>query len=223
MNNAIVVGVIVLILVVFLLAYVVWQETRAQRYWRQLVEAGDLDAIRQILDTELGRWRSGRLPRAVPAQVWAGVQRAEVTDVSPRAVWLSTSAEGQYGTVDGQRREVSTPLDEGMKIFAKLAELSLYDLPHLRFEKVHIDVYSTFRGRDGSATQRCILSGTMDRGTAAEIDWDSDPPEAIVHRCGARFRRSERGAVLSIEPESTPAAPRTRRGRTANAKRRAAG
>ena len=58
------------------------------------------------------------------------MQSAELVEVRPDGVRFSASADGQYASVDGERREVSGPLIEGMRVTAKLADMALYDIPN---------------------------------------------------------------------------------------------
>ncbi|MPZ22530.1 MAG: hypothetical protein GEU28_03105 [Dehalococcoidia bacterium] len=199
MSNTIVFGLIAMAFLLALISYVLVQEVRAQRHWRSLVRQGDQAAIRALVEEAMNGWRRGRPPKGVGVSVWGGVQSAEIVQVSPDAIRLSTAAEGQYSGLGDQRREVSSPLQEGKKIFVKLQEMVLYDIPNVRFHEIQIDVYTTFRHEDGSAIQRCILSGALDRGIAAEIDWDRETPDQIVERAKARFNIGRGGAAQPIE------------------------
>jgi len=201
-------GLLIILIVGLFIAYAVLQETRAQRHWRGLVAAGDLDAIRQILDAELERWKTERVPKDVPAALWHGVQTVELVDVGADFARVSCSAEGQYALVDGQRREVSSALQEGMKLTVKLADMLLYDIPNLRLEQVQIDVYATFREASRDAFQRCILSTQVRRSEVKDLDWDGTPPEEIVASLGGRFRSDAHGAPQPVEPLEVAAGPR---------------
>lgn len=208
---------LIIAIIVALITYVIVQEMRAQQHWRRLVEQGDLDAIRQIVQGEVERWREDRLPRDVPPSLWHGVQTAELVEVGRDYARLTCTAEGRYAMVDGQRREVSTALSEGMKLTARLADMFLYDIPNLRLDRVQIDVYTTFRDPRGAATQDCILSTLVRRSDAQYVDWEASSPEEIVAIFGGRFRRDQGGAAFPIEPDvetvrvgsSEPQSPRS--------------
>jgi hypothetical protein len=193
-------GLLVVFVVGLFISYVVLQETRAQRHWRRLVEAGDMGAIRQILEAEVERWRTERMPKGVEAALWHGVQTVELVEVGAGFARVSCSAEGQYALVDGERREVSSALQEGMRLTVKLADMLLYDIPNLRLAQVHVDVYTTFREATGGASQRCILSTPVRRSEVEDLDWDNTPPEEIVARLGGRFQADAHGAPQPIEP-----------------------
>ena len=195
------VGLLAAFLFALVISYAVIRETRAQRHWRRRVKAGDVDAIRTTVETEVSRWRTERMPKGVLPAVWHGVQTAELLEVGDDHVRVSASAEGQYAVVGRRREEVSSALREGMKVTVKLADMLLYAVPNVEFDSVQIDVYTTFRGRSGAANQRCILSTVVRRSEAKGLDWDETPPEQIVARFGGRFRVDRQGHAQPIDPD----------------------
>lgn len=200
-------GIAISLLVVFLVflafAYVILQETRAQLYWRKLVEQGDVTAIEALVKEEVERWKTARTPRAVPPSVWHGVQGVELLEVQPDGVRFSASAEGLYALASGERREVSSAMQEGMKLTAQLADMAMYEIPNVKLARVQIDIYSTYRD-ERSATQRCILSTVCERSVAETLDWDELDGEQIVRSFGGRFRLDDRGNALPIDPAGAP-------------------
>lgn len=193
-------GLIAIVGLTLIIAYVVVQETRVHRHWRGLVRSGDLDAIRTILTDELEAWRSGRPPKGVPANIWSAVQTAQIVDVGGDFVRLSTGVEGQYSIINGERWEVSSPLDEAAKVTRKLGDMTLYDIPNLEMAYVQIDVYSTFRDEQERPQQRCILSTAIDRAAAAGFDWDAATTDELLRTFGSAHRLNEAGVALPIEP-----------------------
>jgi hypothetical protein len=192
------------VLLLFLIvAFVIIQGTRAQLYWRQRAEAGDTEIITMLVTEELNRWKTARMPRGEQPSVWHGVQSAELAGVTPDTVRFSATAEGQYAMVEGQRREVSTALREGMKVTAKLADLALYDIPNVKLPFAQIDVYSTYRDDSGGA-QRCIISTLARREIADDLDWDEMDAEEVVRAFGGRYLLDDRGNALPIDPDATP-------------------
>ncbi len=157
--------------------------------------------ITQLLQVEVARWREERPPKGTPPSVWQGIQGVELVEVGRDYIRASSTAEPQFVLVAGARRQVSSALDEAKRIAVKLAERFFYDIPHVRPERVQIDCYATFQQPGGDVTQRCILSTLGDRAAAAEIDWETDPPEAIVELLGARYQLDDHGAALPIEPD----------------------
>lgn len=191
------------VLLVFLfIGFIVMQATRAQLAWRKLVDAGDVNAIQTLVGDEVARWKASRMPRGADPGVWHGVQSAELLSVTPERVRLSASAEGQYALVSGARREVSSALQEGMKLTAKLADMVLYDIPNVRLPEAQIDIYSTFRDESGSS-QRCVLSTLCQREIAEGLAWDELPAEDVVRAFGGRFALDDHGNVVAIDPDET--------------------
>jgi len=193
-------GIVGITLLGLFIAFVILQETFAQRHWRGLVDHGDKWAIRTLVEQEIERWRGMRVPKGEDAALWHGIQTGEVAGVGRDFVHLLVSAEGEYRVFHGQRQEVSTPLQEGMKLAAKLLERVFYDIPNVRLSLIRVDVYTTFRADDGSPTQRCILSTVAERADADRLPWDTLLPQEIINRFESRYRLGENGAVQPIDP-----------------------
>jgi hypothetical protein len=203
-NWGLAVAVLFMLMIMVFVGYVVLQGTRTQLAWRELVEQGDVDAIRSLVSDENNRWKTSRMPKGADTSIWHGVQSAELIGVSPASVRIAAAAEGQYALVTGARREVSTAFREGVKLTARLADMLFYDIPNVRLPSVQIDIYSTYRDEHGSS-QRCIISTTCDRAIATEIDWDGSDAEEIVRVFGGRFLLDDRGNALPIDVDA-PAA-----------------
>lgn len=201
-DYGLVIAVAILFLMFFAVGWVIMQGTRAQMAWRKAVDAGDVDTIKMLVGEEVLRWKTIRMPKGTRPSVWHGIQSAELVDVKPDGVRLTASADGQYATVDGERREVSGPLIEGMRVTAKLADMALYDIPNARVANVQIDIYSTYRDDQGSS-QRCILSTICRREIADALAWDEMDAEEVVRAFGGRFLLDDRGRPLAVDPEAT--------------------
>ncbi len=197
---AVAIGVVMLLFVV--VGWIIVQGTRAQLAWRQAVEAGDVGAITTLVTDELQRWKTMRMPRGVDPAVWRGVQSAELVSATGDGIRLSAAAEGQYATVEGTRREVASPLDQAFRVTAKLADMTMYDIPNVRLPDCQIDVYTTYRD-ESAPVQRCILSTLCSRETGDELDWDEMTAEEVVRAFGGRFLLDDRGYPLPVDPEAT--------------------
>jgi hypothetical protein len=198
------VGIAVVVLILLFTGYVIVQETRAQLHWRDLVAHGDVDAIRQLIEAEIETWHSQRVPKDTPALLWHGVQTVELLDVSANAARVTCNADGEYALVDGQRREISTPVQVGMRITKKLAEMMLYDVPNVKLDQAQIDIYTFFRSEAGAAEPRCILSTRVNRRAVEHIDWDETEAHDFAKLTGARFSDNGSG-VEPVEPFEWPA------------------
>jgi hypothetical protein len=193
-------GILFILVLLLLISYVIVQETRAQMHWRGLVEQGDLDAMRTLIEEEVENWHTARVPRGVPTSLWHGVQTVELIDVGPKAARLNCSAEGEYSLVGGRRVETSSALDEGKKISMKLAEMAFYDIPNVKLDRVQIDVYTAFRDQRGHADTWCILSTMVERADVEHIDWDETPADEFASITGGRFAADGSGTIAAIEP-----------------------
>jgi hypothetical protein len=195
-------GIAVVAVFVFLIAYVILQETRAQMHWRKLVSEGNVDAVRQLLEDEIERWHTERVPKGMPALLWHGIQTVELIDVTADAARLNCSAEGEYQLVGGRRLETSSPLAEGKKITMKLADMVLYEVPNLKLGRVQVDVYTSFRDDEGHSEPRCILSTSVERNEIEDLDWESTTADEFIDLTDGRYAVTGNGAVHPIEPLS---------------------
>jgi hypothetical protein len=176
-------GILVVLIIMLLAAFVIVQETFAQLHWRKLVAEGDVIAIRELIETEAEHWRTSRVPKGTPALLWHGVQTVELLDVTADSARLSCNAEGEYALTGGRRVETSSPLAEGMKITKKLAEMALYDVPNVKLDRVQIDVYTSFRGDDVEL-----------------VDWEEITPADFTTLTQGLFAPDSDGGLHAVEP-----------------------
>jgi len=193
-------GILIITVISLFLGFAIVQETFRQRHWRNLVNGGDRWAIKTLVEEEIGRWRTMRMPKGMNPLLWHGIQSAEVISVGRDVITLMATAEAEYRVVGGKPQQVSTPLEEGMKVAAALAERILYDVPNVRLTLVRVDVYTAFRVEDGTTDQRCILSTVADRAIADHLPWEELRPEEIVSRFESRYEVGPNGAAQPIDP-----------------------
>ena len=191
-------GILVVVLLLLFTGFVIVQETARQMHWRGLVENGDLDAIRTLIEEQVETWHESRVPRGTSALIWHAVQTVELLDVTPNAAHISCNAEGENALVGGRRIESSSPLTEGMKITKRLAEMMLYDVPNVKVDQVQIDVYTSFRDENGHAEPRCILSTAVMRSTVEHIDWEETEADDFITLTEGHFAAVE--GVHPVEP-----------------------
>jgi hypothetical protein len=192
-------GILIVLLLLLFTGFVIVQETAAQMHWRGLVEHGDVDAIRTLVETEIENWHKARVPRDTSALLWHGVQTVELLDVTADSALVSCNAEGENALVSGRRVETSSPLSEGMKITKKVAEMMLYDVPNVKLDRAQIDVYTSFRDQLGRAEPRCILSTMVERHMVEHIDWEETEATDFVTLNDGRFAATDEG-LKSVEP-----------------------
>jgi hypothetical protein len=194
-----------LFLLFLLVAYIVVQGTRAALAWRKAAAEGDTKVIREIVEDCLEGWRSQKRPKAVPAEVWRGIQSLQLVDVEADFVRVSATAESEYKLADGRWIEMRNPFQEGIAISARAADMLLYELPHYRPERLQIDVYTTFRDDTGVTRRECVLSVETTREAARGVDWEEWTADQIVETLGARYELSKSGRPLPIQVAPPPA------------------
>lgn len=210
----IVLGSIIVLAIFLFVGWAVFTEMFQQRYWRKRVDSGDLDIITGLLQEALATWRRTRPPRGTAANLWAGVQGAELVAVDMDAATISASAEGEFRTEGNQRIQVASALDEAITLASRLLDMLLYDVPNLRLQAIRVDVYSTFAGAGGIPEQRPILTTTARRGVADSLTWEALTPAEILARFETTYERLPNGQgaaivlppVLGQPPAPTPAA-----------------
>ena len=199
MNNGVAIAFAVIFVLVSIIGLVLFKEARTHRYWRHLVEANDLRAIRGILDAEMDHWRTMRPPKGINSTMWAGVQAMELIGASAQTVHLSTSAAAEFRVLGGRQAQIATALDTAMAVSARLIEMIFYDLPHYRPETIRVDVYTTFRSVEGGAMPRPILSVDAQRIDAMAIDWDEPDVIRIIERFQATYAVGPEGEPRPID------------------------
>jgi len=191
-------------LVVFflLVTYIVVQGTRAAMAWRKAASEGDVQVIRIIVEDSLAAWRSMKRPGQVSPVVWRGIQSMQLIDLGADFVRVSCQAQGEYRMEGGRWVEVRGPLEEGMEITARAADMLFYEMPHYRPERVQIDVYTVLNEGEGRSRNVCILSTAASREKARNVDWEEWSAEQIVRSLEGRFRRGAFGEALPIDVEA---------------------
>jgi hypothetical protein len=193
-------GIGIILVILIFTTYVIVQETRAQLHWRNLVEGGDVVAIRALLDQEIEAWHRARTPRGMSSLLWHGIQTVELLDANEEGARVSCNADGEYALISGRRIETSSPLSEGMKITMKLSEMLLYDVPNVKLDRFQIDVYTSFRDNSGHAEPRCVLSTLIERRNVDRIDWEETEPADFVALNLGRFAAATDGSLAQVEP-----------------------
>jgi hypothetical protein len=190
---------LVMVIMFLIVAYVVMQGTRVAMAWRKAAEDGDVKIIGEIVEGSLTEWRSKKKPKEIAVDVWRGMQSTQLVEVAADFVRVSCQAESEYRREGKSWVESANPIQTGMAITARVAEIVFYDLPHFRPARIQIDVYTTFRDGDGGSSRACIMSTEADRSEALAVDWDEWTGEEVADSLGARYRMGERGQPLPIE------------------------
>jgi hypothetical protein len=189
------------------LAYIMIQGTRAAFAWRTAADKGDLDVIHDIMEDALNGWSTQKRPKPVAPEVWRGIQSLQLAGLASGYVRVSCVAASEYKMHDGRWIELRNPLQEGMAITVKAADMLLYEVIHYRPEKLQIDVYTDYRDDSGATQRRCVLSTLAVRDQAREINWEEWTPEQIVEALGGHYCLGDSGRPLPIEPIAPPEPP----------------
>ena len=176
---------------------IVLQATFAAQQWRRSIAAGDVEVLRQAVDNALESWRRQKPPRGYPPADWQGLMSVAVVAMDPRRCRVSMLVTPDIRVVDNQRREVGRPIDVARRVCVRMAERLLYEVPHVRFEEVQLDVYSSFVNEKGDSQSSCVLVTRVDRAAAAAAPWDVGDDADIL----ATWTTSEAGPAESLDPE----------------------
>jgi hypothetical protein len=194
---------------VSLLAYIIIQGTRAALAWRDAAKMGDTKVIRDIVEDALKMWGSQKRPKPVAPEIWRGIQSMQLTAVAPDYVRVSCVAESEHKMIDGLWVEIRNPLQEGIAITARAADMLFWELPHFRPERIQIDVYTDYRDDEGRTRRECIASTQAAREEAKHLDWEEWTAEQITDAIGAVYRLNENGRPIPIMPLDPPDAAET--------------
>jgi hypothetical protein len=194
----IVVGSIATLAIFLFVGWAVSTEMFQHRAWRHRVESGDVDIVGALIEEAVGAWGRARPPKATPANLWAGVQGAQLVAVTEDSATLSASAEPEFRSEGSQRVQVSSALDEAIAVAARIVDMMMYDVPNLRLGTVRVDVYSTFSGTNGTPVQQPILSTTADRSIADALTWDALTAQEILGRFETQYERAASGQPMAI-------------------------
>ncbi|MEO8456780.1 MAG: hypothetical protein ABI559_03100 [Chloroflexota bacterium] len=199
-----VLGLFILFLIV---CYIMVQGTRSALAWRDAAEKGDLGVIRDIMEDSIKHWSSMRKPKTTAAEVWRGIQSMQLAVVAPEYVGVTCVAASDYKMQDGRWIEMRNPLQEGIAITARASEMLMYEVIHYRPETIQIDVYTDYRDDVGVTDRQCILSTLATHDAVRAVDWDNWTPEQIVDSFETRYRLSDAGRPLPVEPFTPPEVP----------------
>ncbi len=165
------IGVLAVVLLGLFFGFLVLQGTFAARAWRERIAAGDLDVLREALDEAFAMWREMRPPKGMPPSDWAALASPELVAADRDRARVSLVADADIRVVAGERREVAGPLLVGRRVALRMAERLFYEIPHVYFAEVQIDVWERYRDAEGVTIDRALLTTRATREQAAAVDW----------------------------------------------------
>lgn len=203
-------GVLFFMLLGLLLGGIVLQATFAARHWRRVIEAGDVDALREAVDTAFESWQRRKPPRGFPPADWQGLQSAAAVAFDHHRCRVSLLTTPDVRVVGHERREMGSPLDVARRVAVLMAERLLYEIPHVRFDEVQVDVYGPSDGGSGTA---CLLTTRVTRDVAYSSDWDTAEPREILaswrtrQANGAAIDADDGALIGAVPPETVTSEP----------------
>ena len=199
-------GILAIVTFGVILGFIVLQATMASRHWDQVIADGDEDALGEALDEALDRWRGARPPKGTPPADTLAVQSVTLVAADRDRCRVSVVAGTDVRVVKNERLDFGDPLDVGRRAAVAMAERLLYEIPHVRFDAVQVDVYVAATG-EGAATH-CLLTTQVDRQTAYASEWDNAEPPAILGgwetlEAGDGDLDPDAGALIDAQPADT--------------------
>ncbi len=172
---------IVICLAIFLIVgFMVLQARFAARQWRRVIAAGDMGALAELLDQTFEAWRNSRPPRGLAPADWRAMHTAALIAADRERARVSLLAEPDVRVVQGQRVEVGTAQDVARRAAVRMVERLMYEVPHVSFTAVQVDVHTEYRSADGTVTNPCLLSTRATREVASWSDWSAAGDASVL-------------------------------------------
>jgi hypothetical protein len=174
-------GVLLVTLLGLTLGGIVLQATMAARHWRRAIAGGDVDVLRQAVDQAFASWQRQKPPKGFPIADWQGLQSATVLAADGTRCRVSMLVGPDIRVVGNRRQQTGTALDVARRVAVKMIERVLYEIPHVRFDEVQVDVHTSYQQPDGTTPTECILTTRVGRDEAAAASWDTaDDAELLL-------------------------------------------
>jgi hypothetical protein len=196
-------GIAICLIIFIVVGFLVFQARFAARRWRQVIAAGDLDALGELLDMTFEAWRNSRPPRGLAPADWRALHTAALVAADRDRARVSLLAEPDVRVTGGRRVEEGTAQDVARRAAVRMVERLMYEVPHVSFAEVQVDVHTEYRGLDGSLTDRCLLTTRVTRDGAAYADWETRDAIAML----AEWETREAAGGRAIDPEDDALLP----------------
>ena len=190
-------GLVLCLLTFIIVGVVVFQAQFAARKWRQVIKDGDLDALKQLIDDTFSEWRRRRPPRERLLAEWNALQSVGLVAANQSAIRVSLLAEPAMAMTDGKPTQAVGVEVIGLRGLVGTVERLMYEIPHVSFARVQVDVYTEYRSIQSGNDLICLMSCKVDREEVAHSDWDSDSFEQIAK--GWPIEIAKNGQLLNPE------------------------
>src|SRR5690606_14506606 len=149
------------------LGFLVVQARFAAKEWREVIAAGDESALDELLDQTFDAWRNSRPPRGMAPADWRALHTAAVVAADRDRCRVSLLADPDVRVVAGRRIEAGTAIEVARRAAVRMVERLVYEVPHVRFREVQVDVYHEYRDAAGEAHATCLLTTRATREQAS--------------------------------------------------------
>lgn len=191
-------GIVFVLAMFIVVGFLVFQARFAARQWRRVIAAGDRDALGQLLDMTFEAWRNSRPPRGVAPADWRALHTAALVAADHHHARVSLLAEPDVQVIGGRRVEAGSAQDVARRAAVRMVERLMYEVPHVSFEEVQVDVHTEYRAADGSAANPCLLTTRATREAVAYADWETRDAVAML----AGWQTIEITAGQPLDPEA---------------------
>ncbi|MCH2657455.1 MAG: hypothetical protein MKZ81_00370 [Dehalococcoidia bacterium] len=171
---------IIILLMTSIVGFAVVQAMFAAKKWRSVIAAGDYQALLQLLDMTFDEWRNSRPPRRTPPSDWRALHSVTLVAANHKYIRVSLLADADVQVVDGTRKEISNQYVVARRAAVRMVERLLYEVPHVKFDAVQVDICSEYRTASGETKQQNLLTTHVNRSVAALSDWDYGSPEDML-------------------------------------------
>lgn len=202
-------GVLIVVLGALFFAFLVLQATAAARHWDRVIAAGDAAALEEALTKAMDSWRDEKAPKGMAAAEWQGLRSVTLMAADRDRCRVALLANPELEIVDHRHEETTTAIEVGRRIAARTVERLLYEIPHVRFREVQVDVHERVATADGSWEPRCVLTTRATREAAAVAPWDEPAAAEVLGAWDTREEVEgepvdpEDGAVIAAERPGT--------------------
>ena len=173
-------AIVICLAISLIVGFMVLQARFAARQWRRVIAAGDMGALAELLDQTFEAWRNSRPPRGLAPADWRAMHTAALIAADRERARVSLLAEPDVRVLQGQRVEVGTAQDVARRAAVRMVERLMYEVPHVSFTAVQVDVHTEYRSADGTVTNPCLLSTRATREVASWSDWSAAGDASVL-------------------------------------------
>ncbi|MSQ30599.1 MAG: hypothetical protein EXR64_01025 [Dehalococcoidia bacterium] len=189
-------GIVFVLAMFIIVGFMVFQARFAARQWRRVIAAGDMTALGELLDQTFEAWRNGRPSRGVAPADWRALHTAALIAATREHARVSILAEPDVRVVEGRRVEVGTAQEVARRAAVRMVERLMYEVPHVSFAAVQVDVHTEYRSADGAVTTPCLLTTRATREVASWSDWSAVEASVLL----AEWHTREATASAPVDP-----------------------